>query len=86
MTQSDVSHPRSRELCGTMEVQRRLLNQSLSYQVRRAAIENLAQASEQGARAAARTGVVRIPVVVHVVHNPAVPAQNISDDQILEAP
>jgi hypothetical protein len=82
MTQSDVSHPRTRELCGTMEVHRRLLNQSLSYQERRAAIENLAQAYERGVRAAARTGVVRIPVHVKVVHNPAVPAQNISDDQI----
>jgi Pregnancy-associated plasma protein-A len=82
MTEPDFSHPRARELCGTMEVHRRLLNRSLSYQERRAAIENRALAYEQGARAAARTGVVRIPVVVHVVHNPAVPAQNISDDQI----
>jgi hypothetical protein len=82
MTQPEISHPRSRELCGTMEVHRRLLNQSLSYQERRAAIENLAQAFEEGARAAARTGVVRIPVVVHVVHNPADSAENISDDQI----
>jgi Pregnancy-associated plasma protein-A len=82
MTQPEISHPRSRELCGTMEVHRRLLNQSLSYQERRAAIENLAQAFEEGARAAARIGVVRIPVVVQVVHNPADPAENISDEQI----
>jgi hypothetical protein len=63
-----------------MEVHRRLLNQSTTYQERRAQIENRALAYEQGARSVARTGVVTIPVVVHVVH--AQPAQDISIAQI----
>src|SRR5919107_1277758 len=82
MSEPDVVHPRIREICGTMEAHRRLLNQSITYRERRAAIENRALAYEQGARAVARTGVVTIPVVVHVVHNPAVPAENISDAQV----
>jgi hypothetical protein len=65
-----------------MEVHRRLLNQSTTYQERRAAIDNRALGYEEGARAVARTGVVTIPVVFHVVHNPAQPSQNISDAQI----
>src|SRR5215207_5350827 len=82
MTELDLVNPRTREVCGTMEVHRRLLNQSTTYQERRAGIENRALAYERGARSAARTGVVTIPVVVHVVHNPAVPAQDISDAQV----
>ncbi len=82
MTEMDLGHPRTRELCGTMEVHRRLLNQSVTYQERRAAIENRALAVERGARAPSRPGVVTIPVVVHVVHNPAVPSQDIDDAQI----
>jgi hypothetical protein len=82
MTDLDLANPRTRELCGTMEVHRRLLNQSITYQERRAAIENRALAYEEGARAAGRTTIVTFPVVVHVVHNPAVPAENIDDAQI----
>src|SRR5688572_20490920 len=65
-----------------MLVHRRLLNESTTYRSRRAAIENRALQYERGRRSPARTDVVTIPVVVHVVHNPAVPAQNIGDDQI----
>lgn len=82
MTEPNLPPPRTRELCATMEVHRRLLNQSVTYQERRAAIENRALAYEQGARTAARVGVVQIPVVVHVVHNPADPTQNITDAQV----
>src|SRR5689334_19435047 len=82
MTEPDATRPRSREICGTMEVHRRLLNQSSTYQERRAAIDNRALYYAEGARTAARTGVVSLPVVVHVVHNPVDPAQNISDAQI----
>src|SRR5829696_664930 len=82
MTELDLVNPRTREVCGTMEVHRRLLNQSTTYQERRAGIENRARDYERGARSIARTGVVTIPVVVHVVHNPAVPAQNIADAQV----
>lgn len=82
MIESNQTHPRTREICGTMEVHRRLLNQSITYQERRAAVENRALAYERGTRTVVRTGVVTIPVVVHVVHNPASPAQNIGDAQI----
>jgi hypothetical protein len=82
MTELGLANPRTRELCGTMEVHRRLLNQSITYQERRAAIETRALAYEEGARAATRTGVVTLQVVVHVVHDPTVPAQNIDDAQI----
>jgi hypothetical protein len=73
---------RSRELCGTMEVHRRLLNQSVTYQERRALIDNRALAYEDQTRSIARTGVLTIPVVVHVVHNPADAAQDITAAQI----
>jgi hypothetical protein len=73
---------RSRELCGTMEVHRRLLNESVTYQERRALIDNRALAYEEQTRSTARRGVLTIPVVVHVVHNPAEPAQDISAAQV----
>jgi hypothetical protein len=82
MNQLNLTEPRSRELCGTTEVHRRLLNQSVTYQERRALIDNRALAYEVQTRSAARSGVPVIPIVVHVVHNPADPAQNISATQI----
>ena len=71
--------PSSRS-CGTMEVHRRLLSEDPSYARARDEIENLTRLYEQGDQTAARPGVTRIPVVVHVVWNTA--AQNISDAQI----
>ena len=65
-----------------MEVHRRLLNVSVTYQERRALIDNRALAYEARTRAIARSGLLTIPVVVHVVHNPADPAQNVSVAQI----
>ncbi|GAB5079137.1 zinc metalloprotease [Arthrobacter sp. AD-310] len=82
VSQLNLIEPRSRELCGTMEVHRRLLNHSITYQERRALIENRALAYEEQTRRAARRGVLVIPVVVHVVHNPDEPAQNISAEQV----
>jgi len=65
-----------------MDVHRRLLRDSQQYAAARARIE--AHTLDYGARQPgltdARTGVTRIPVVVHVVSNTAV--QNISDAQI----
>jgi len=81
-TLPDLGSPRTRELCGTMEVHRRLLTESVTYRERRALIENRAMAYESRARSVARTGLVTIPVVVHVVHNPADPSQNIGEEQI----
>jgi hypothetical protein len=80
--QPGVTNPRVRELCGTMEVHRRLLNESISYQERRALIDNRALAYEHQTRSIARSGVVTIPIVVHVLHNPADPSQNISETQV----
>jgi hypothetical protein len=80
--QLNLTNPRIRELCGTMEVHRRLLNESITYQERRALIDNRALAYEQQTRSIARSGVATIPIAVHVVHNPADPSQNISDTQI----
>lgn len=66
--------------CGAMEVHRRLLAESESYARNREQIENLALAYKQGLRAVSRTGIIKIPVVVHVVWNTE--DQNISDAQI----
>jgi hypothetical protein len=66
--------------CGTMEVHRRLLSTDPAYARRRDQIETSAREYEMGLRSALRTGVIRIPVVVHVVWNSA--GQNISDAQI----
>ncbi|GAA3166414.1 hypothetical protein GCM10010466_66510 [Planomonospora alba] len=82
MTESDLPQPPARDLCGTMLVHRRLLNESTTYRARRAAIENRALQYERGRRSPVREEVVTLPVVVHVVHNPAVPGQDIGDEQI----
>ena len=82
MTEPEVSLIPSRDLCGTMPVHRRLLNESTTYRARRTAIENRALSYELGLRTSARTEAITIPVVVHIVHNPATPAQNITDAQI----
>ncbi|GII63035.1 zinc metalloprotease [Sphaerisporangium krabiense] len=82
MTEPGFPQPPARDLCGTMLVHRRLLNESMTYRARRAAIENRALRYEQGRRAPARTEVVTIPVVVHVVHNRAAPEQDIGADQV----
>jgi len=66
--------------CGTDEVHSRLLAESESYARNREQIENLALAYKRGLRAVSRTGIVQIPVVVHVVWNTE--EQNISDAQI----
>jgi hypothetical protein len=68
-----------RRQCATMEVHRRLLSTVPTYAAARTEIENLAFAAQQRG-IAARTGVTRIPVVVHVVHHTA--RQNISDEQV----
>jgi len=65
-----------------MLVHRKLLNESMTYRARRTAIENRAFQHEQGRRTSTRTDVLTLPVVVHVVHHPQAPEQNISDEQI----
>ena len=74
------TEPPKRRICGTMDVHHRLLIESESYALERSKIENMVLEFEKGLRISPRTGVVRIPVVVHVVWNTA--TQNISDAQI----
>ncbi|WP_308700737.1 M43 family zinc metalloprotease [Pseudoduganella rivuli] len=66
--------------CATMDVHRRLLSTNPDYARARDEIEIHAQRYEAGLQSSQRTGVTRIPVVVHVVWNTV--AQNISDAQI----
>jgi hypothetical protein len=76
---NDGGSPRVRS-CGTMDVHRRLLSSDPAYARVRNQIEDDARRYEMGVAAAQRTGVTRIPVVVHVVWN--TPAKNISDAQV----
>ncbi|WIB11111.1 FG-GAP-like repeat-containing protein [Arthrobacter sp. zg-Y820] len=62
-----------------MEEHRRLLNEDSSYASARAGIETAARSFAQR-RTAARPGITRIPVAVHVVWHE--PNENISDEQI----
>ncbi|MFT5644874.1 MAG: hypothetical protein ACI83P_002438, partial [Janthinobacterium sp.] len=66
--------------CATMDVHRRLLSTVPEYARARDQIEMQAQRYELGELSAQRSGVTRIPVVVHVVWNTA--AQNVSDAQV----
>ncbi|MER5885015.1 zinc metalloprotease [Streptomyces sp. NPDC001941] len=70
----------TRRDCGTMEVHRRLLSTVSGYSAARAAVENRAFRYETGQEEPERTGVIRIPVVVHVVWNTA--EQNVDDAQV----
>ena len=70
----------TRRTCGTMAVHYRLLRTDPRYAAARAASEDHARAFAAQRAMAQRSGVTRIPVVVHVVYNTA--AQNISDAQI----
>ncbi|MGA2120970.1 MAG: zinc metalloprotease [Methanoregula sp.] len=67
--------------CATMDEHRRLAALSPEYRRRRREIElETRQFIARFAAEGLRTGIVRIPVVVHVVYNTA--AQNVSDAQI----
>lgn len=66
--------------CGTMDVHKRLLKESAQYAKNRAKIEKFTADFKKNKLLAADRGVIRIPVVVHVVYN--TPEQNISDEQI----
>ncbi len=70
-----------RRTCGTMDEHRHLAHLDPEYSRRRREIElETRQFIERYRAEGLRTGVVRIPVVVHVVWNTA--AQNVSDAQI----
>ena len=79
-----MSEPQ-RRTCGTSDQHRDLLEADPSYKKSRLEIESLTTQyvrlnSRTGLKSAELRQIVRIPVVVHVVHN--TPKQNISDDQI----
>ncbi len=82
MSKQDQSHDgKRRPRCATMYVHRRIAAVDPEYRRRRRELElETRQFIARYARHNLRTGVVRIPVVVHVVWNTA--AQNISDAQI----
>ena len=68
--------------CGTMSVHYRLLTTDLTYARNRREIEDRSLEYARRGIDAARAGIAVIPVVVHVVHNPSSPEQNISEAQI----
>ena len=77
----EPSEQRRHRTCATMEEHRRLAHLYPEYRRRRREIElETRQFIARYAAEGLRTGVVRIPVVVHVVWNTA--AQNVSDAQI----
>ncbi|MGP4025528.1 zinc metalloprotease [Actinomadura sp. 3N407] len=82
MTENTSFPAPRRDLCGAMQVHRRLLNESMTYRAQRARIESRALQYETGRRSSVRRKVLTLPVVVHVVHNPNSPGQNIDGEQI----
>ncbi|MDY7089521.1 MAG: zinc metalloprotease [Actinomycetota bacterium] len=80
MDNADIVETPARRRCGTEDVHRRMLNESLNYRLNRAAIENLAFAFATGQEQPSRPGVLTIDVVVHIVH--ATDEQDLSEEQI----
>jgi hypothetical protein len=70
-------------VCGTMDLDAQLRAEDPGYAERRNQIEEFTQnfIATQDAEPGSRT-VYTIPVVVHIVHNTATPAENISDAQV----
>ena len=79
-TTTTPTPPPTIRTCGTMQVHERLMRSDPEYQRLRIASENHHFEFRMRRGMLARTGVTRIPVVVHVVHKTA--AQDISDAQI----
>jgi hypothetical protein len=81
MAERDRKDEKRRRTCGTMDEHRYLARLYPEYRRRRREIElETRRFIERYAAEGLRTGVVRIPVVVHVVWNTS--AQNVSDAQI----
>lgn len=73
--------PRTQDRCGTMQEHRRLVRLDPEYRWRRQRIEaDVAQWVAMFGEEGARTGLIRIPVVVHVIWHTA--TENISTAQI----
>ena len=78
---SKKAAPPKRRMCAAMEVHNRLLELHPSYRAAQAALASATSARMLTAAVGkAAGGVVKIPVVVHVVFNTAV--ENISDAQV----
>jgi len=75
---NEISAQERKRTCATAEVHERLLRTMPSYRMSQESIEN--NTREYIRRRVMRTEVVKIPVVVHVVHNNS--EQNISVEQI----
>src|SRR5262245_39635676 len=71
--------PRTRN-CATLQVHFGLLDKFPQFRANQGAIESFTRRATLERTETMRTGVVTIPVVVHVVHR--VPAENISEAQI----
>src|SRR5436309_3580407 len=69
-----------RRMCAAMEVHNRLLELHPSYRAAQAALASATSARMLTAAVGQAAGVVKIPVVVHVVFNTA--GENISDAQV----
>jgi len=67
--------------CGAMQEHQHLLETNPNFRKNQVALEHAYQARLRSA-AAARVGPYKITVVVHVVHNPASPAEKISVAQV----
>ncbi len=77
---SPAGTPRIRT-CGAMQQHFHLLETNPAFRLNQVALEHAAQERHRFA-AAARTTPYKITAVVHVVHNPAVPAEKISAAQV----
>lgn len=70
------------EICATMQMHQQALQADQNLQQRMLQLENFTNSLINDSLAII-DGIITIPVAVHVVYNPATPAQNISDAQIL---
>ncbi len=77
MLEEDYNH------CGTMKRYNYMMQNDPHYRAVRKEVDLFAQQFSQNAlRENLTGGIIVIPVAFHVIYNPSVPAQNISDDQI----
>src|SRR5438094_394144 len=75
------AEPPKQRTCGAMQQHFHLLETDPNFSKNQVALEHACQARLRSA-AAARVGPYKITVVVHVVHNPASPAEKISVAQV----
>jgi Pregnancy-associated plasma protein-A len=76
-----IELPRQRS-CGTMAIHYQLLATDLTYASNRRNIENRSLEYARSGVEVATANLKTIPIVIHVVHNPANNAENISEAQI----